>query len=143
VLEERRERFYWQNFPKTTMIKSRIEIVGFTCGLLIGLRAHDYNHGDDLELLTNIWLDAAGKSLFNFGNRPGSFFEKHECVITKHQELITIEKRIRGTLFFKLLFVEINGKKYLVVNNNDQTFHKFERVENPLTDDDFNEALLR
>lgn len=142
LLETRIRLLDYTNFPKTSAIRSRVEIIGLDAGLLISLKNHYYNVGDSLEILTGIWLDAANKALL-FPKKSGDFFERYDCSVTQINSITRVEKKIRGSLYFRLQFVNFDDKKYLFIHKCDPTYEKFDRIQNPLTDDDLNAALLR
>ena len=142
-LANRIDSVYWQMFPRTSHIRNRTQIIYWENGLLVGLTDHFCNSGDPLELLTEMYLDAKGLSLFNFNQRKGTLFERFECNVTHNNQLTKVDRYIRGVLHFSVEFIDYYGKKYLIVKKTDSEYKKFDRILNPLTQDDFNAALLR
>jgi hypothetical protein len=136
-------RIYWELFPATSSIRDRTQIIYWEKGLLVGLTDHFYNTGDPLERLIEMYLDAKGLKLFNFSKRSGNLLEAFDCVVSKTDNLINVSRHIRGVLHFSACFIECDGKKYLIVKENDSAYIKFDKILNPLTPDDFNVALLQ
>jgi len=136
LLAARISYVHFQLFPKTSYIRERTQIIHYNNGLLLGLTDHFYNAGDDMEILTEIYCDAKGLPLFNFSRNEGNLFKRLNFRISKINKTTNIERHINGSLQFCLRFIEYNEKNYLIIPKNDATYHKFERILNPLTIDD-------
>ena len=147
LLDNKIREFEYKSFPRTSYIKSRVNVIPFDSissgKLLIELKQHILNAADPLESLVHIWLDAANKTLINSTRKSGTYFERHDCGILITGPVIRITKHFRERLWFDLKFIDVDGKKYMIIDDQDPTYTKFERLNHILTDQDFNEARLR
>jgi hypothetical protein len=112
-------------FPKTTSILKRVKIITCESGLLVMLREHSLNTGNQMEILVQIWLDAVRKSFMVFKSGSG-LFERAGCCIMKNAGEIRITKLdVLGHSYMDLRFLEIEQKIIMLIPEHDPSYDKF------------------
>lgn len=118
-------------FPKTDAIYARTNIIHRGDVILVGLRNHWLNLGDPMEVITQIWLDASRKIMFNATQKPGNYFERNACEISIDGRKTVVTRYVRkNVLHFQLVFIAIGDKKYIQIPSNDVAWDMFNRLYN-------------